>query len=245
MTNRLDQQFKYLGLFIAIFMTVSFLTIVLIYKLVQIGPVYASAATFIIPFWYSLSDMISEIYGYRVARNLIWTMLFCEIIFIFSIVGFIYLPSPVFLDHSKEYLDLFGKLPRVFLGSFSAVLCGAFLNIYCISKWKILTRGRYFWIRSVASSAIGELVFTILAFLIEFIGAIPFEKILELMLVSYAIKILFSMIFATPATFLTAIVQKSEGVNIYDENINFNPFGVSLGKSSKFDFSKEKDQLAS
>lgn len=217
-------QYKFLPVLMAVFVTLSILTIVLLYKIISFDRWIISAATFIVPFWYTLSDLIAEVYGYKVARKALWTLFLCNFIFIFVIYLTIHLPSPY--DSSKQayaYHLLFDPIPRVFVASFLAVLIGAFLNVYLLTKWKVLIKGRYFWLRSIGSSAIGEAIFTIITFGIEFTGQALLHDIMELMIVSYIVKIVFLPIAATPSAFMAKVLKRYEGVDVYDNNTNFNP----------------------
>ena len=85
-------------------------------------------------------------------------------IFAFSCAGMISFKTPSGWAYQESYDQVLGKLPRVAIASFLAIFVGAFINAYAISKWKILLRGRYFWLRSLGASAIGEFIFTIVPF---------------------------------------------------------------------------------
>lgn len=197
------RQYKYLTSLSMFYMTIKLTTIVLIYKIITIGPFSASASTLVMPLWFVVGDVIAEVYGYKVARQIIWMAILCQFVFAFACTGLIAFQSPSGWLHQEAYDQVLGKLPRVALASFLAILCGAFINAYAISKWKILLRGKYFWLRSLGASAVGELIFTIVAYLTEFLGVVPLANLLHLMIISYVIKLIFNPILVIPSLLLT------------------------------------------
>jgi len=161
--KRKSNHYKLLSLLSMIYVTIMLISIVMSYKLTHIGSFSMSPSSIVIPFWFVLGDIIAEVYGYKVARIVVWSALICEAIFIFSIYGLIQLPSPDqgFWHNQESFNAVFGKFPKVFVGSFTGIFLGSFINVYAITKWKILLRGKYFWLRSMGACAIGETVFTL------------------------------------------------------------------------------------
>lgn len=215
-----------------LYMTIKLITVVLIYKIITIGSFSASASTLIMPLWFVMGDVIAEVYGYKVARHMIWMAIICQFIFAFACAGMIAFDTPFGWTHQEAYDQVLGKLPRVALASFLAIVSGAFINAYAISKWKILLRGRYFWLRSLGASAVGELVFTVVAYLTEFLGVVPLSHLLHLMIISYAIKLILNPILVVPSLITAFALKRIEGVDAYDIGINFNPFKMSLDDES-------------
>ena len=168
-----------------------------------------------------MGDVIAEVYGYKVARHVIWMALICQFILAFACAALITLHAPSGWPHQEAYNQVLGKLPRVALASFLAIISGAFINAYAISKWKILLRGRYFWLRSLGASSVGELVFTAVAYLTEFLGITP-------MVISYVIKLLLNPILVIPSSFAASILKRLDDVDTYDFSTNFNPFKMGL-----------------
>jgi queuosine precursor transporter len=219
---------KYLNMLAMLYLTIALITIVLIYKVTSVHHFTISAASFVIPVWFVLADIIAEVYGYLVLKKIILTTLLCEFIFIGLIELLIQLPINTVTATNNAYQILFGDLYRVFIGSALAVLLGSFLNGYLLVKWKLLTKGRFFWIRSIGSSAIGEGLFTIIVFLIEFMGKVSTIELIEMIVISYIVKVIFLPIAATPALIVANMLKLKE--NFYDEGFNqkSNPLKFSL-----------------
>lgn len=228
-------QYKYLTFLSMLYMTIKLTTVVLIYKIVTVGPFFASASTLVIPLWFFLGDIITEAYGYRISRHIIWMAILCQFVFAFICSAVTNLNSPAIWNHQEAYNQVLGKLPRVAIASFLAITIGAFINAYALTKWKILLRGKYFWLRSLGATAIGELVFTIIAYVTEFWGITAISNLAQLMATSYAIKLLAGPILVIPASLAANLIKKLEGIDTYDYDTNLNPFyfGLSQNESSE------------
>ena len=140
----MNNTYKYLLPLAMLYMTIKVTTVLMIYKIVTIGGFSASASTLIIPLWFLLGDIIAEVYGYKIAKKLIWTAIICQFAFAFICGAFAYVPSPDVLSNQKAYEEILSKLPRVAFASFLAISLGGIFNAYAINKWKILLKGKYF-----------------------------------------------------------------------------------------------------
>jgi len=107
----------------------------------------ASASTLIIPIWFILGDLIAEVYGYETAKQVIWIAPFCQLLIALLCSFSVTLPSPSGWPHQEIYTEVFQKLPRLVFSSIFAILLGAFINAYIITRWKILLKGKYFLLR--------------------------------------------------------------------------------------------------
>lgn len=215
----MQNNYKCLTALAMLYVTIKIVTLVLIYKIIKIGPFSASASTLIMPIWFIFGDLIAEVYGYKTSRNLIWAAIICQIVFSIICVGLINLDSSSSLIKQEAFEQILGRLPRVALASSFAIISGAFLNAYLISKWKILFKGKYFWLRSICASGIGEFTFTVVAYLIEFFGIMPLPNIIKLLMISYVIKVILNPILAIPALFVANILKMIEGSAIYGESV--------------------------
>jgi uncharacterized PurR-regulated membrane protein YhhQ (DUF165 family) len=100
-----------------------------------------------------------------------------------------------------------------------------------VAKWKVLLRGRLFWLRSLGASIIGEAVFVIISLCMEFIGVIPLQALVQLILVSFAMKIVLNPILVIPSSILAAMIKKIEQIDVYDYDLEFNPLKIRFTKS--------------
>lgn len=201
----------------------------MVYKEFQIAHVILSDATVFFPITYLIGDIIAEVYGYKIARRLIWLSLFSEFIFTTVLTLIIYSPYPTSWQLEKYYLSTEGDLLRIFVANLLATFIGDMLNIYVLSKWKILLKGKMFWLRSLGSTGVGEAIYTIIASSLGFIGLIPSNKIITLVISTYLIKILYAVIFVYLGVISVKFLKKKEGIDVYDYHTDFNPFKLAIG----------------
>lgn len=216
-------------IFLSIFYSISWSSAYLmVYKMVAIGNIPIPGAVFLFPLSFSLADVITEVYGYRIARQILWSGIICGFIFCVAVKLVAGLPSPTFWHLKKEYDGVFGLILRAYSAVTLGNIIGSSINIYIISKWKIILHGKYFWIRSLCSTAIGEFAFSVVGALIGFAGVEPSSKILWLMLGGYSFKMIYAFIAIWPAVALAKLLKQAEGVDIYDYNVNYNLFKLSI-----------------
>lgn len=193
-------------------------------RLILIDGITGSAATLIFPITYLCSDTIAEVYGYKVAKQIIWSGLLCEIIFSLIMFFLIQLPAPKNWVLKNDYYIVLDPLLRICIASFVAMGLGAFINIYLLTKWKISFKGKMFWLRSFIASTIGELIFTVIADFIIFYGKISHGNLLSIIITSYLFKLIFAPLAVMAASILVIILKNIEQIDVYDYNTNFNPF---------------------
>lgn len=220
--NITHKGYDYLVFIVMIYIAIDLSSMVFAYKIIEFGPIIGAASSLIFPLTYSIMDIIAEVYGYQIAKRIIWYGLICD--FIFAILAFLisYIPST---DHLQTvaYIQVLGMLLRAVAAQSAGVLLGAFINIYLISKWKIMTNGRYFWLRSIGSSTIGEAVMLVISVFIALAGIIPFFKLLQLIFYAYIYKIIFAII-AAPFISIIAIFLKDKIDATSCPDDKFNPF---------------------
>lgn len=218
------KQSGYLLFLTMIYMTVMLCSGVLTHRIIQLGPFYTMAGTLVAPLWFSLSDIIAENYGYRVARKIVWFGFICQTTFALTCSLLLQIPSPDLAAKQMAYITVLGSMLRTCSSAFVAYVTGGFINIYLISKWKVLLSGRYFWLRSLGASTISELIFTTLAVFLIQLGKLPLSQIIAIIGVSYSLKVIYAIILAYPANLLVNFIKKHDGIDVYDKNINYNPF---------------------
>ena len=194
-------------------------------KIVSLGPFVLPAAIFVFPISYIFGDILTEVYGYRQARRIIWLGFVCNLIFVvFTWVGQI-LPSAPFWEHQAAYEGILGYAPRLLAASFSGYLVGEFANSFILAKMKIMTGGRWLWSRTISSTIVGQGLDTLVFISLAFIGTNDFVPMM--ILHHWLAKIVIETL-ATPLTYLAVnFLKRKEAIDIYDHETNFNPFRIS------------------
>jgi uncharacterized integral membrane protein (TIGR00697 family) len=211
------------GLFITCLITSN----IIIAKQISIGGIVLPAAIVIFPLSYIIGDVLTEVYGYRQARRVIWLGFICNLIAVLAIwLGKILPPAPVF-DAQNAYERILGSTPRFLLASFAAYLAGEFTNSVVLSKMKIMTKGRWLWTRTIGSTLLGQGVDTVVVLAIAFVGVLPLSVLGVMMFFHWLFKCIYETV-ATPLTYVVVgYLKRKEGVDVYDHGVNFNPLRVS------------------
>jgi queuosine precursor transporter len=132
-------------------------------------------------------------------------------------------PAPGW-ENQQAFETVFGFLPRLVVASLIAYWCGEFANSFVMAKMKIITKGKMLWARTIGSTAVGQLVDTVIVMIIGFGGTMSWDLIFSLIWSGYVVKVLYEAA-ATPVTYLVVnALKKAEGVDLYDTDTDFNPF---------------------
>jgi uncharacterized integral membrane protein (TIGR00697 family) len=218
------RQYKFYDIILGLFVAVLLISNVASTKILRLGPFTFDGGTILFPISYIFGDILTEVYGYRNSRRVIWTGFFAAFVMsvIFIIVG--KLPSAPGWANQEAYDKILGLTPRIVVASLLAYFSGEFSNSYTLARMKILTRGRWLWTRTIGSTIIGEGVDTLLFVMIAFYGVLPGNLLLAVIISNYVFKVGFEVAF-TPLTYLVvASLKRVEEVDTYDYNTNFNPF---------------------
>ena len=150
---------------------------------------------------FMLLDIITNNYGYKNARKIILLTLSCETIFALLVfTGLIIIPSSMF-KLETSYILIFTSYYDIFIASFIATIIAFTLNCYVFSKLYYSFNGKHLWLRCILSTALGELVFSIIWTFIFFKNKLSFDLINHIVLNQYLFKVLFE-VATLPITYL-------------------------------------------
>lgn len=220
------KNYKYLGAISVFFVSVLLISNVASTKIVDLKWFIFDGGTLLFPFSYIFGDILTEVYGYKKSRNVIWLGFFMALLMsvVFIIVG--KLPSASGWNNQVAYDAILGLTPRIVFASLIAYFSGSFLNSFVLAKMKILTKGKMLWTRTIGSTIIGEFVDSTLFVLLAFFGILPNSLLLTLIISNYIFKTTIEILF-TPVTYkIVKFLKTKEEEDYYDTNTNFNPFVV-------------------
>ena len=212
---------------VALFITCLVAANIIAVKLVTLYGYTLPAAILIFPISYILGDVLTEVYGYGLARRVIWLGFLCNLFVVAAIwIGQI-LPPASFWDGQMAYERILGYTPRLLIASFLAYLVGEFTNAVVLAKLKIATNGRWLWLRTIGSTIVGQGLDSLLFITLAFAGTIPIVSLLTIMLTQWLAKCIYEAA-ATPLTYvIVSYLKRREGVDVYDHDTSFNPFSIS------------------
>lgn len=195
-------------------------------KLINIGPIEATAGLLIFPVSYVINDVIAEVWGFRKARLIIWYGFLMNFLAIFIFRMSILVPGSDNFTHQEAFALVLGNTQRITIASFIAFLVGSFLNAMVMSKMKIMQGGRNFSVRAIVSTLAGEGADSMIFFSLAFYGIISNSDILMLILTQTTLKTVYEIIVLPVTNMIVRWVKKHEGEDIYDEDVSYNPFKV-------------------
>lgn len=218
------EEFRYTDLITAVFTAITIASGVTAGKIFSVGGVTLAGSAVIFPLAYIFGDILTEVYGFRRSRRVIWIGLFCSISAsaIFGIVAA--LPPDASFDANEAYLRVLGQVPRIAVAGWLAYFVGEMSNSVILSLMKIATKGKHLWSRTIASTLVGELLDTFAFFYLAFWGVLPGDLLVHTAVNLYLWKVGIEVIF-TPVTYLVVgFLKRKEGVDVYDHGERYNPF---------------------
>jgi queuosine precursor transporter len=212
---------------VAIFITCLLIANIVSVKLVTVAGLTVPAGIVIFPISYICGDVLTEVYGYRRARQVIWLGFGCNLLAVGAIWIGQSLPGAVFWDAQAAYERILGFTPRLLVASFCAYLVGEFANSFVLAKMKLLTQGRLLWARTIGSTIVGEGLDSLLFVSIAFWGIIPAAGLLSAIVTQWLFKVAYEAL-ATPLTYaVIAFLKRQENLDVFDRDISFNPLALS------------------
>lgn len=195
------------------------------------------AGTLLFPVSYIFGDVLTEVYGYRRSRRVIWTGFACLAASALVLWIVRVLPGEAGWQSSvgqAAYVGVLGGMSSggIVLASLVAYLVGEFSNSVVLARLKVATGGRWLWLRTVGSTLVGEGLDTVIFVAIASLARVfPWSAFASLVLTNYVFKIAVEAAM-TPATYrVVAALKRVEGVDWYDTDTDFNPFGLAAGRT--------------
>ncbi len=210
--------FRYLDRITGLFVAVLIISNVASVKVVTVGPFTFDGGTLLFPVAYIFGDVLTEVYGYRSSRRVIWTGFGALALMVLTLALVDWLPP-----QNAAFSAVLGQAPRIALASLIAYWIGEFTNSFVLARLKIATSGRWLWTRTIGSTLVGEGVDTIVFVLVAFLGVWPTDVLLAVLISNYVFKCAVEVVF-TPITYaVVARLKRAEGVDVYDTDTDFNP----------------------
>ena len=207
-------------------------------KIVDLGFSIASirmafdAGTILFPISYIFGDILTEVYGYKNSRSVIWTGFFCLALASATFWAVSHFPGEsTWQGYAGDaaYNAVLGGMSSggIVLASLAAYAMGEFSNSFILAKMKVLTQGRWLWTRTIGSTLVGELIdsATFIA-IASLFGVFPWSLFTTLVFTNYLFKVAIEAIM-TPVTYLAVDrLKRAENEDYYDRDTNFNPFAA-------------------
>ena len=212
---------------VALFIATLIASNIVAVKLIDVSGLILTAAIVIFPLSYIIGDVLTEVYGYRQARRVIWLGFLANLVVVVAIVIAGALPAAGFWKDQQAFDLILGQTPRILAASFAAFLVGEFTNSFVLAKLKIATEGRHLWLRTIGSTLIGQGLDSAIFVAIAFAGILPLNVLVGTMITQWLVKSGYEAA-ATPLTYLAVgFLKRKDGVDAYDRDTRFNPFLIA------------------
>jgi uncharacterized integral membrane protein (TIGR00697 family) len=228
MTIAKRRNFKYLDIITGLFVAILLISDISDTKAITVGFLSFGGGTFLFPIAYIFGDILTEVYGFKRARRVVWIGFTCEALMaiMFSLVSLA--PASPDYPYQKDFMHILGLTPRIAIASLTAYFFGEFINSVTLAKMKIFTKGRFLWTRTVGSTVVAELVDTSIFMFIGFFGVFPLSLIFSIIISGYFLKVITEIVF-TPVTYwVVNFLKRKEHEDYYDRKTRFTPFEIAV-----------------
>jgi queuosine precursor transporter len=235
--RRVTRNYHYFDLVMALFVTVLIVSnIASSAKIVDWGvslfslPLAFDGGTILFPISYIFGDVLTEVYGYKRSRRVIWTGFFCLTFSALTLWLVRIMPGEATWQASvgqAAFENVLGGMSTggIVLASLAAFFAGEFTNSFVLAKMKLLTQGKWLWMRTIGSTLVGEGIDSVIFILVaSLFGVFPWELFFTLVVTNYIFKCSIEVLM-TPVTYqVVRFLKKSEKEDYYDYQTDFNPF---------------------
>ena len=216
--------YRYFDIIAGLFVAVLLISNIASTKIVQLWKFTFDGGTILFPLSYIFGDILTEVYGYRKSRRVIWIGFFSALLMSLTLVLVGLLKPAAGWEFQEAYMKILGQTPRIVAASLVAYFAGEFSNSFVLAKMKILTRGKWLFTRTIGSTIIGEGIDTVLFVTIAFAGLYTNHLLFLIIISNYIFKVLLEIVL-TPATYkVVGFLKRREKVDWFDYKTNFNPF---------------------
>lgn len=215
--------FKHLDTIAGLFVAVLLISNVASSKIVKIWLFEFDGGTLLFPLSYIFGDILTEIYGFKRSRKIIWLGFFSAglMSLVFAIVA-ILKPAPGW-DNQQAFVSILGQTPRIVLASLIAYFSGEYSNSVTLAIMKVKTKGKYLWMRTIGSTIVGEFVDTILFVFIAFSFTMPYNTLRNVIVSNYIFKVGIEILFTPLTYFIVYKLKRIENFDYYDKDTIFSP----------------------
>lgn len=177
-------------------------------KTFTVGSIILPCAVVVFPIVYIVNDVLTEIYGFKLAKRVIHIGFALNLIavIVYQIAMFLPAADPATGD---AFAIVLSSTPRILIASFISYLVGSYVNAYLM---KVLKNkySDYLFARCSISTLFGEGLDAILFISIAFAGTMPTELLITMIICQAAFKILYEIIIYPVTRYVINWMRKLE-----------------------------------
>ena len=215
---------KYRASFLQVCLTIIFVSAMLISNVITSKQIQLpfgitmTGAIVIFPITYILSDVFSEVYGYKWSRVTCYFAFSMNLLMVLVFSFVIKTPAPSYWTNQEAFATVLGSTPRVMGASLLAYVIGDFVNdrVFRKMKAKHSDELKGFGWRAIVSSFFGELCDSLVFLPIAFLGQMPLKTLATMTVCQVLIKTGYEIVILP----LTTLVAKK--ANKYEKELREN-----------------------
>lgn len=173
-----------------LFVTCLIVSNIIATKIISIGNWITPAGVIAYPLTFLFTDVISELYGKKIASKVVWAGFGANILMLSLIFFSKLLPPAPFWKGQAAYETSLSMVPRIVLASMIAYLVSQHHDVFAFDFWKRKTNGKYLWLRNNASTMVSQAIDTVIFIIVAFWKVIPTEILLNMIFSQYIIKVI-------------------------------------------------------
>ena len=177
----------------SLFITFLMASVLLSSKIITFLGLTFSAGTLPAALTFLITDTICEVWGKAKAKKVVMAGLVSWVFLLILIYIAIIAPPASSWDLQTSYRKIFSTSMRIILGGFLAYTVAQFHDIWAFMFWKNKTKDKHLWLRNNFSTAMSQLINTIIVVLVGFYGSISHMTILHVLLGWWLIKLVIAV----------------------------------------------------
>jgi uncharacterized integral membrane protein (TIGR00697 family) len=178
-------------------------------KVIELWGLILPAAVIGYPLTYLLTDAISELYGEKRAKQVVYAGFWANLVMLVLVQATILLPSAPFWPHQEAYETIMSSSTRIVAASLLSYFVAQMADVKLFHAIKQRTGEKYFWLRKNVSTAVSQMLDTAIFITIAFYGTMPGEALLQMILFQYLVKTAIAVI-DTPLSYLMVRQRKEK-----------------------------------
>ena len=211
------QHYSLYDIFAVLFVTTLLVSNIVSVKIVSVGWLTFDAGTVLFPLAYIVGDIITEVYGYRRMRRLIYSGVAALMLMTLTFWVVQLLPADSSWTGQAAFESTLGVVWRLAIGSVTALFVGEIMNAYVMGRMKVASRGRGLWRRMVSSSLAGNALDTVIFSTIAFAGTMPMTSFWQLIVTVFLIKMAVEIMVSPLTMHLITRVKKHEKLDTFEQ----------------------------
>ncbi|QDQ40478.1 queuosine precursor transporter [Legionella geestiana] len=215
---------KYLPILSMLSVTLLLSALIFTYRIIELGPFLTPGGVVPFSLTYLMAAIITETYGYKNARKIIFGNFICIFIFSLTVSLLLKFPAPELSADSDAYMLIFNQAIYVTVVYSLGFLFSDLINALCVSKWKGLLKGRFFCFRVIGASIIAQASFSLIVIPSLYINSVSPERLLQQFLTTIIAKVLIILACSYPGLIAVRLLKKMEGYTEKKPEVVFNPY---------------------